>query len=315
MNKEIDWMGRWYDIIKDRGENDRPTLGRLDLRTNEVDWMEFSHSEMDGVGALIHYYEKTDFKLEKYPSLREASIPSFFERLLIFYRLIFTSTKIKTIWNETNRGAEPKDPLAISYRIFTKEETGAIETFCKKNKYSVNAFLMNTTTKFLLSLLSKNGEGTWTLPVNLRPVLKRKNIKSNHSSAILISVAKNDSPLDTHQRISLALKNKMHWGIWWMHQIGKFIGYTGMKYISGRAAKTNFVIGSFSNLSSWELPPHHIWVGGPPGSKNFPISVMVMKANDQMSFSLKIHPFIMKDLSRTSEILNKLIQHILQEVD
>ena len=174
---------------------------------------------------------------------------------------------------------------------------------------------MNISTKVLLSALAKSSEGTWTLPVNLRPVLKREDITSNHSSAVLINVLTVDNPLDTHKKISSALKNKEHWGIWWIHQIGKFVGYKVMKYLSNKTAQSNFIIGSFSNLSSWDLPPHHIWVGGPPGSKNFPISIMVMKANGHMSFSLKIHPFIMKDCTQTQKLLNKLTNEILRIVD
>jgi len=170
---------------------------------------------------------------------------------------------------------------------------------------------MQTISSVLLPRLSHNSEGTWTLPVNLRPLLIKTDIKSNHSSAILINIKKEDIPLDIHKKISTALKNKDHWGIWWIHQIGKIIGYQGMKFISNKASKNNFVIGSFSNLSSWDLPPGHIWVGGPPGSKNFPISIMVMKANDHMSLSLKIHPFILKDSTQTPEILNEVTAHIL----
>lgn len=315
MKSEIDWMGRWYEIIKERGENDRPTFGKLDLITNKIDWMDFSHAEMDGVGAMISYYENTDFKLTKYPSLKETNKPNVIEIILIFYRLLFSKHKIKTDWKETNIGLEPLDPLAINYKILSKEQTLAIEAYCKKNKFSVNAFLMNVTTKFLLSHLSLNGEGTWTLPVNLRPILKKNNIKSNHSSALLINIKKDDPPIITHKNISTALKNKEHWGVWWIHQIGKIIGYNGMKYLSNKAATKNFVIGSFSNLSSWDLPPHQIWVGCPPGSKNFPVSIMVMKANHQMSISMKIHTYIMRDTSKTPILFENLIQYIIDSID
>lgn len=310
MKKEPDWMGLWYDIIKERGENDCPTFGQVDLKTNTVKWLNFSHSKMDGIGAMIDFYEKTDYKLDKYPTLKEKSAPNFFERLLIFYHLLFQSKKIKTTWKENNFLLEPEDPFKISYTIFNLEETKKIETYCKRNNFSVNAFLMNITTKFLLSHLSLNKEGTWTLPVNLRPILKKENIKSNHSSAILVSMNKNDSPSETHKKISCALKNKEHWGIWWIHQIGKFIGIKGMRYISNKNAKKNFFIGSFSNLGAWNLPPDHIWIGCPPGSKNFPISVSVMKANGQMSFSLKIHPFVLKDSNQTAIFHEGLIEFI-----
>jgi len=311
---EIDWMGAWYDIIRERNENDCPTLGRVDLTTNEVDWVKFSHAQMDGVGALINYYKKTDFKDLVYPTLREKNLPTFSERISIFYRLIFSKKNSKPKWLETNENEAPLNPLEISYTIFSQEETKKLLDFCKQNNFSSNAFLMNLTNRYFLSTLSNSFDGTWTLPVNLRPVLKKENQEANHSSGVLVNIAFNESPRDTHQKIANSLKLKEHWGIWWIHQIGKYIGKRGMKYLSEKNAKKNFVMGSFSNLSSWGLPTNHIWVGSPPGSKNFPISIMVMQANAHISLSLKIHPYIMKNQQKTPEHLHALKAEILRVI-
>ncbi len=311
----VDWMGLWYKIIKERGENDRPSFGCLNLETNEIDWMSFSHSEMDGVGAMMNYYEGKNYKLTKFPDLKEKSYPSFFEALGILYRLIFKTKKIKTHWLENNNILNPPDPLKISFHIYSQEDTQKILNYCKANKVSQTAFVMNHITHFLLPQLSSNAEGTWTLPVNLRPILKTFNIKGNHSSGLLINIKKSDSPQKTHQEIASQLKKKQHWGIWWVHQVGRIVGFRGMKFISEKNAKKSFMIGSFSNLGSWDLPPNHIWVGSPPGSKNFPISIMLMLANSRLSLSLKIHPAIMENQSKVSQMLDSLSQYILSKVD
>lgn len=308
-------MGLWYKIIKERGENDRPNFGKYDLETGLVDWLTFSHADMDGVGAMLDFYEKINLPLKNYPYLKEKKVPNFFERLKIFYRMFFCIKKVKTVWKENNFGLEPENHRLIYFNIFSAEETLSIENYCKLNQFSVNAFLMNISSKVLLKELSINTEGSWTLPVNLRPLLKRENLKSNHSSGILVNIQKDDTPQITHNNIRTSLKNKEHWGIWWIHQIGKYIGYNAMRFISNQNAKKYFIIGSFSNLSTWDLPPGHIWVGGAPGSKNFPLSVMLMKANERLSLSLKIHPFVLKDLDRTKDILDNLVRAIRHEVD
>lgn len=315
MTKQIDWMGRWYDIIKERGENDLPTLILIDLETNDKkDEIIFSHREMDGIGAFVKYYTQKNIQLKNLPALREARLPTFLERITIFWKLLTTSKKITTQWIEKNIGLEPEDPKKIVWKILSKEETSAIESHCLENKYSLCAFLMQKTSEVLLKELSLNHEGTWTLPVNLRPLLKREDYCSNHSSGILIPVSKIDSAKEVHEKIKNYLKNKEHWGIWWVHQIGKIIGYSGMRYVSNRNAQKNFMTGSFSFLGHWDLPSHHIWVGGPPGSKNFPISVMVMLANKQLSFSLKIHPYILKDQTKTSILLEKILKETTKAV-
>ncbi len=174
---------------------------------------------------------------------------------------------------------------------------------------------MHEASKVFLNQLSTNQEGTWTLPVNLRPVLKREDYNSNHSSGVLISFHQNKTPMDIHQQIKNALKNKVHWAVWWIHQIGRIIGFSGMRYLSNKNAKKNFWVGSFSYLGEWDLPSDEIFVGGPPGSKNFPISVMVMIANSHMTISLKIHPFICKDTSKVPELLSQLSTELLKKVE
>lgn len=314
MKNEIDWMGLWYKIIKERGENDEPTFGRYDLSTKKVDWFRFSHMDMDGVGVLNHLYQKRGIQLTKFPDLKEKKYPNFFEALLIFIKLAFKNKKIKTEWMERNEGLAPKDVHKISYYIFNPDQTKAIEEFSKNNNVSVCALLMNRSSKVLLQNLSFNQEGTWTLPVNLRPILKKENFNANHSSGILIPIKKNDQITDTNTQIKNSLKNKEHWAIWWIHQIGRVIGYSGMKYISNKNAQKSFMLGSFSYLSKWDIPSPDIYVGGPPGSKNFPVSVMVMLANGHMSYSLKIHPYILKDESKVEEYLNAIVHDVLNFV-
>lgn len=293
MSEQIDWMGRWYVIMKERGENDCPTLGRLHLKSGEIDWFHFSHSQMDGIGAFVKYYQEKGTQLQNLPQIKEKKVPGLIERLKIFYRLIFKTKKARVDWKEFHPEAAPKDPLDIHYKIFSPAQLAALKSYCKSQGFSLNAYFMNTLTRALLPELTHNQEGTWTLPVNLRPLLARKDFCSNHSSGILVSMNKDDTPSDTHKKIAHALKSKIHWGIWWIHQIGKFVGMRGMRYVSAQNAKKSFLIGSFSILGKWDFPKDHIWVGCAPGSKNFPVSAFLLEANDHLSFCLKIHPAVL----------------------
>lgn len=311
MKPEKDWMGLWYKIIKERGENDEPTFGRIDLKTKQIEWTRFSHMDMDGVGVLNQIYTEKGIQLKSIPSLKEKKYPSFFEAVSIFIKLLFKEKKPKPDWIEKNLGLNPTNVHALSYFIFSPEELNSLEQFCKKNKINPCALLMNRSGHVLLNRLTINKEGTWTLPVNLRPILKKQNYNSNHSSGVLIPILKDDQPKDTFLKIKNSLANKEHWAIWWVHQIGRIIGYQGMKFLSNQNAKKSFLLGSFSYLSKWELPENDIFIGGAPGSKNFPISIMVMIANDHLSFSLKIHPYVLADQSKTGLILNDIKMDIL----
>ncbi len=312
---EVDWFGLWYKIMRDRGDNDEPTFGRLDLSTarneKKVEWFRFSHSYMDGVGVLNYLYQKRGITLSKFPDLKEKCPPSFMEYVIAFIKLIFQKKGPKVDWIEKNFNYKHTNVHRLSFDLLTADETAKLELLAKKEKVSLCALLMDLSSRVLLNELSSNQCGTWTLPVNLRPVLKRKNYNSNHSSGILIPFdSRNDTPFTINQNIKDSLKNKVHWCVWQVHQIGKIIGLNGMRYISKNSSKKTFMIGSFSYFGNWELPANEIWVGGPPGSKNFPISIMVMIANKQLCFSLKIHPFILKNQDKTEEILAKIFMEM-----
>lgn len=305
--KETDWFGLWYKIMKERGDNDEPTFGHYDLTTKEVDWFRFSHSDMDGVGVMNYLYNKRGIQLKKFPDLKEKNPPSFWNYVVAFIKLLLKPKAPKPDWKEKNWDLKPIDLHRLSFEILNSTETEALLNHCKKQQVSPCAFLMDVTSKVLLPELTHNCAGAWTLPVNLRPVLKRIDYNSNHSSGILVPVnLEVDHATTINHKIKKSLKDKEHWCVWQVHQIGRLIGLKGMRYISQKSSKKTFMIGSFSYMGPWELPVNDIWVGGPPGSKNFPISIMVMIANSRLSFSLKIHPFILKDQDKTDEFL-KLI--------
>lgn len=305
--KEIDWFGRWYEIMKERGDNDEPTFGRYDLATKQVDWFRFSHSKMDGVGVLNFLYKQKNIELKKFPDLKEKAQPNFIQYIYYFVLLAFKKKSVRPEWKEQNWNAKHENVHRLSFEIFSVEETKRTFAAAKNKQVSPCAFLMKIVSDSLLPELSFNAEGSWTLPVNLRPVLKRQDFNSNHSSGILVPYTKNSTEKNLQESIKQCLKNKEHWCIWKVHQIGKLIGMKGMRYLSRKSSAKTFMIGSFSYLGPWDLPANDIWVGGPPGSKNFPISIMVMMANDQMSLSLKIHPFILKDQNLTDYYLKKIV--------
>ncbi len=311
---EIDWMGRWYEILRERGDNDYPSLAKINLKTQEKDWLYFSHSQMDGVGAISKYYAEKGITLKNIPELREKSLPGFFEKLKIIFHFLKKTKNIRPEWNFFDQNLKQKDPHDFNWMIFSEEETKKIESFCKNQKVSLVAFLMTETSKLTLAKLTSNGEGTWTLPVNLRPLLKRQDFCSNHSSGILINITKEQTLKNTQSEIKTALKNKNHWFIWWIHQIGRIAGMNGMRKISLKNSKKNFFAGCFSYLSEWELPENDIWIGIPPGSKNFPIGAYAMKANQRISFCLKIDPSIIPDTGLSKTIFKELVKHILQTV-
>lgn len=308
---EVDWFGLWYKIMHERGDNDEPTFGRLDLNTQQVDWFRFSHSYMDGVGVLNYLYQKRGIKLSKFPDLKEKKPPSFFEYIVAFLKLVIKKKGPKVKWREENHDYKHTNIHRLSFELLSQAETQKLEEHSKKIKTSTCAILMEITSRVLLKELSLNQKGTWTLPVNLRPVLKRKNYNSNHSSGILIPFDINqDNATTINTNIKESLKNKVHWCVWQVHQIGKIVGISAMRFISKNSSKKTSMIGSFSYFGNWELPENDIWVGGPPGSKNFPISIMVMIANQHLSFSLKIHPFILQNQEHTDNLLKKIMAEI-----
>ena len=320
-----DWVGQWYLILKERGENDLVSMGR-GLRQEDgfvkpVDKYSFSHSIMDGTSAVPHYFEELGEKIVPRETGFKKKI-SLWTVIKLTFQSLSISPESRPQWKFVDTDRRPEDIHEYAKFCFNKEETKKVKEFCKENKLSENAYIIRNFSKLILEMVDNpTDEMSWLFPVNVRGIINKRDPKQNHSSFIPINVSNKTTAGGINNQIRSQLKSLRYIGIWWVHHLGVIFGKGLMRKLSHRASKRSFWLGTVSNVGEWEanspeyksLGDDESWFFAAPGSNNFPIGLIIMTFNGKMGFSLKIHPSICDDsLTKAKEILAKLRQECLK---
>ncbi|EQC47695.1 hypothetical protein [Bacteriovorax sp. Seq25_V] len=315
-----DWLGLWYKILKERGENDLIAFVRRSA--NKEERYSFSHAIMDGTSSIPFYMEKfgqqncTPRKMDYIKKF------SFIDTVKLTLSNLKVSPISNSIWKERNI-QRIEDIFEYSRLTLSKNETLAFNQYCEMNKVSENAILTKLITNEIFpSLENESDTHTWLFPVNVRGMVQKDNNYANHSSFIALNVYKDISIEEIQQNIREELKSFKYLGLWWVHHIGILTGYNYMKKLSLKASQTKFWLGSISNVGKWYTDDNYThldnaekddaWFFATPGSINFPISFVIMTLNDRMSFSLRVHPGVKKDsLQFSKQVLDNIREKVL----
>ena len=153
----------------------------------------------------------------------------------------------------------------------------------------------------------------WFFPINLRGAIAFGHPERNHASGIEIIGWPEMSPGDLRQVIKEETGRGMHWGLWYLAQIGRFIGRSGVRWVYSKLQGSSQFVGSFSILG--ELPfkepgnppedPTKSWVACGPGSPSYPVSTGVLLWHGSLSLSLLLQPNICDDQSVSDAVLHR----------
>lgn len=323
-----DWIGIWYEILKERGENDLISFVRQNKNCPEInDQFQFSHSIMDGTSSIPYYFRKFG-QINEFPrSMTYKKEFSFLEVVKLTLKNMKIAPANNTKWKE-NLDRKIENIHDYARLSLTKEVSQKFDHYCTINKISENAILLEFVSKEILKLVEDPSiEHTWLFPVNVRGMVQKNNNEANHSSFIKINVSNNTTKENILTQMKESLKSYNYLGLWWVHHIGVIAPKSYLKKLSKKASETKFWLGSFSNVGKWytnelykplcktsEMSQEEDgWFFATPGSKNFPVSMVVMTLNDQMNFSMRIHPAICdKNLDMASNILKNLEKNIIE---
>jgi len=313
-----DWVGEWYKILKDRGENDMISFvrGCSDEQglLKKEEKHSFSHSIMDGTSAIPYYL--TQFGEKSFPRSSNYKIRiGFFKSLILTLKNLTVRPANNTIW-KTNINNKIEDISEYARLMLSKSETSNFSAYCKSIKLSENAIILELLNPLIFDLIENDQEThTWLLPVNMRGITNKKDPFENHSSFIPLDVSKTSQAQGLQNQMKVKLKSLSYVGVWWVHHIGILLGLKKMAELSYKSSLKNFWLGSFSSVGEWntesksykDLGENEGWFFATPGSKNFPISMVTLTFNGHQCWSLRLHPSISEDsLERSKKILNEL---------
>ena len=328
LSGKTDWLGKWYEVAAERGVNDKITFWEIDLVSKSKRQFYYSHAKWDGAGGLIDILEKNGFGRLKLPHGRDTSKPSLLSRLTIIRRALQNMKSPKVQWKYRSPDLDLENSAQPHYISFDREETASIADYCKKQKLSQNAFLIEMLNQTVIKSLVANPDdydGSWLFPVNMRGPVWKENPLSNHSSGIYLRCDQNTSASLLHRQMKTCLSNKTHWGIWWLGHIGRIVGVRGMRALSLNSSKKSFYFGTFSNMGVWpgheqgpvlasHLDENKVWLVATPGSVNYPVVIVALTWFGKLTMSLKIHRSICPDQKFAEHLKDQWRSKILQTI-
>jgi hypothetical protein len=295
---EIDWVGKWFEILREQGENTDIPFGKFSSPSAVPEWKYLRHEDYDGVGGLAHLLRLEGYHLEKLPELRRREAPGWFRAILAFLRANSQSLVRHMPWTEYDP-TRPGKPSHVLWHRFTAGETTCIGAHAAKLGVSTNTLLLWTLDRAILPLFTKTDfDRRWMIPINMRGAVTRPRATANHSSYIGINVPP-DAPADRlHAVISSEMKHFGHWGNWYSILIGRWLGVGGMRKVLAKYRTNGHCwIGTFSNIGEWPpvgaTPPAKEplaeWILGVTVTQGHPVGGGCLIWNGRMGISLQFH--------------------------
>jgi len=322
-----DYIAMWFQARKAFGIGDRMNVGLLNKTTDDINWFEFAHSKMDGLGGLTTILREHDYPCKDLPKIADKIAPSNWQQIKMLFAGGKTNAPKIIRWKTTfpdhaaNTISEYSNDAPIVNIYFTKAETLEIKKLAKKHRVALNIYLFWALNRAVAEqLLASQQDYYWLYPVNLRGALPNTLETGNCSSGINVLLNNTIAARDIQLQVKQEIKAKSHWQLWWQAHIGKIIGDKGIRRIYQYVSERQFYAGSFSFLGSWPLKDDNnpainqddMWVCCGIGTKNYPISTGILLWHEQLSLGLKLHPYIAQDIETTEELMQCWKLHLLQ---
>ena len=327
-----DYIAMWFQARKEFGIGDRMNVGLLNKTTDEINWFEFAHSQMDGLGGLTTILREHDYPCSDLPKTADKQAPSNWQQI----KMLFSSQKLavpkqirwKTTYpdyaainQQSTDSTQYSNDAPIVNAYFSKNETVEIKKLARKHRVALNIYLFWALNRAVAEqLLASQQDYYWLYPVNLRGALPDVPETGNSSSGINVLLNNTIAARDIQLQVKQQIKAKSHWQLWWQAHIGKVIGESGVRRIYQYVSERQFYAGSFSFLGSWPLKDERnplirqtdMWVCCGIGTKNYPVSTGILLWHEQLSLGLKLHPYIAQDIAITNATMQSWKQHLLQ---
>jgi hypothetical protein len=298
--REPDWVGLWFEMIRERGGNDLFTIARHNVRTGETTYSDHSHIAVDGIGGLIAAVERDGYRFDP-PTLGGAA-PGWTVLLRTLGRFLRELRAPVLPWRLTGSDRRPA-PHDFSFNVYSEAETRSLSVFARAHHYSLATYLLSRVHAVLgPRYLREDVPARWLFPVSLRGPVRRADPRSNHSSGIPLVCRFVTTPEKLRAQMRQGLKDNLHWWMWRALHIGRLIGVRGMRWLSAREQHRHAWMGTFTFMGEWPRrggaplsAPDEVLVGIPPGSPGYPIGVGSVVWNGRLCIALKLHPMIEAD--------------------
>ena len=79
MKASKDYIAMWFDVRKELGINDDMSIGQMEKSSGEINWNNFAHCKMDGIGGVASILREHGYPCINLPKSGEKQVPSMWQ--------------------------------------------------------------------------------------------------------------------------------------------------------------------------------------------------------------------------------------------
>lgn len=317
---KTDWIGYWYVASKKRGQNDLMTFINTDAETGKNFVTHIPHSITDGKGAFCNILKSFDVSKIVTGNKSQVTRPPLLHVFRILLKALKNMQTNQPDWIVFDRSNKKNKNSSIQYLHFSEKETEDIFSSLSEKNISLNTWLLtNFKNEILNMMISGDKLGKILIPVDMRQGLQAEMHQKNCSSGVYVELDRNDDYTSVRSKLKDCLTDQIHWGNWWLANIGRLVGKRGVDYLSKRSAERSHYLGTYSNMGVWEYEtqeklkklPTNIWSFSAPGSANYPLFLGVIVVNGELTVSLKFNKYVTGDQIQSKILVENFRQQLI----
>jgi hypothetical protein len=313
---EPDWVGLWFKLAEEiNGEYVGMRAGRP--FGNEIEWNFLPHYLYDGAGGLIHGLRQESGSDIRLPMPATAPpTPWWFLRAAALLRVVAKKLQPAAPWKSLDRSWRPpaggvkSAGTMVATHSFDVDQTRRLVEKARAHGVSLNSFLLTAVARTCEPQLG-DGPALWMMPVNMRGLVPMKRDTANYLSYLHIDVGRGATAAQVHAAVKQALQKGEHWGIWLFLNVGRLVGYAGMRrlyMLQSKRVDGRFFVGAFSNMGNWDGIGK--WFVAPPVTVSCPLGIGTITCDGTLSLTMDAHPSIARDRAWVQTLMDRLVAEI-----
>lgn len=291
--QDTDWSGLWFKLVEETWGEYVGMRGGLRRADGSIAWTSLSHATYDGLGGFVHLLRGNAGGAHVAVPVRKSRKPTWRQRATALLGLVARKPEPAAAWKAMApawQAGRPAPGTAVTTELLDTESTRRLVQKARARSVPINSLLLGALGRASQAELDA-GPARWMMPVNMRGPVALARDTANQTGYLQIEVPRDATASQVHEQVKLALGRRDHWATWIFLNVGRVVGYAGMRAIyklqMSRFQGRPFV-GSFTNLGSWD--GHGEWFVCPPVARTCPVGVGVVVCNGQLSLTIEAHP-------------------------
>jgi hypothetical protein len=323
--KANDPITRWFAAAEDLGEFIGIRFGHLPPGSEQLEWIFLRHTDFDGIGGLAELLRRRGATVPRLQQIKHASPPSVMALVRAVPKYLGPRRHLEwlPVPGEPRPSTNAQPPPAVAWHVFEEKTTMQIRRVCRKERVTVNSFLLKHLAKAVRPFLrDQSALIPWMIPVNLRGKVTRDTEFENHSSYVSVRVGAYETVYDVHRNIYAALASGEHWANWFAYKSGSVLPAAARRFaIKTNRAVAQWNLGGFSNLGDWD-PEKKIrqpgcdgaWLFAPPVLRCQMIGAGCVTFQNHLSLVIQVHPELTTSSAVPKEWLTGWIKEIEMDI-